>query len=427
MLHAKFAHIERLVKFGVKNIWLHKLRSFLTMLGIVFGVASVIAMLAIGQGASYEAREKIKELGSDNIIIRSVLPPDDATNQQVIFMNVYGLLPDDLDRIGSIPSVRQVIPVWETDDVLWRYEKNIPARLVGTVPECAPAVNMTVSEGRFLQSSDLTGMRPVAVIGAAVRDALFPGEDPLGKTVKLRGNYFTIIGVVARRGVSPVAGMEAEDPNKELYIPLPAARAIFGEYEVHKRSGGMSSWERNWVRFHRFIVRVENTEKVLATAGLIETILNEAHKKKDFEMVVPLQLLQQAEHTKRIFTIVLGSIAAISLLVGGIGIMNIMLATVNERMREIGIRRAVGAKRSDIIVQFLTEAVLLSAVGGFIGVGLGVSIPFLVTAFAGMKTIVTIWSVLLSFIISVTVGVIFGFYPARQAAFLDPIQVLRHD
>ncbi|MCS7179825.1 MAG: FtsX-like permease family protein, partial [bacterium] len=204
-------------------------------------------------------------------------------------------------------------------------------------------------------------------------------------------------------------------------------RSYFGEFEIGSRQGPIIRWERNWVKYHRFIVRVSEPEKILTTSAIIENILKTNHKKDDYEILVPLQLLLQAEHTKRIFNIVLGSIAAISLVVGGIGIMNIMLATVTERTREIGIRRAVGAKRRDIIIQFLLETVILSSVGGFIGILLGVLIPKLVTKFVGMTTVITWWSIVLSFTISVGVGITFGIYPARKAAYLDPIQALRYE
>ncbi|MCM8829231.1 MAG: FtsX-like permease family protein, partial [Candidatus Omnitrophica bacterium] len=197
--------------------------------------------------------------------------------------------------------------------------------------------------------------------------------------------------------------------------------------EVKRGTGGIMSWERNWVQYHRFVVQVSDTEKILVTSSLISDILSQTHKKQDYQIMVPLELLRQAEKTKKIFNIVLGSIAAISLIVGGIGIMNIMLAIVTERTREIGIRRAVGARKRDIINQFLTEAVILSASGGFIGIIVGILIPKAVTRFAGMTTLVTPLSIIISFTISVAVGIGFGLYPARKAAGLDPIQALRYE
>ncbi|HNQ36248.1 MAG TPA: FtsX-like permease family protein, partial [bacterium] len=275
---------------------------------------------------------------------------------------------------------------------------------------------------------ELEGGKPLAVIGASVKKTLFLAENPVGKFVKVKSSYFRVIGVTGEKSVSGAGSQfAAEDINFDIYIPMSTERSIFGEYEIAKGSGNLFDRERNLVKFHRFVARVSEMDKIVDTSTIINGILNTTHKKADYEILVPLQLLQQAEHTTRIFNIVLGSIAAISLLVGGIGIMNIMLATVTERTREIGIRRALGARRRDIINQFLSESVILSALGGLMGVFLGVAVPSLVTRFAGMATIVSVWSILVAFSISVGVGILFGIYPARKAAMLDPIQALRYE
>ncbi len=421
-------HLIRIIRHGWKNIWLHKLRSLLTVLGIVFGVASVIAMLAIGEGASYEARKMIESLGSNNIIIRSVKLPSDAKTQQVSFLGVYGLTDRDLRKLETIPSVIRIVPAWEMEEDVWYYDKNISARVVGTLPEYRDVMNLSIKTGRYFDEIELQNSEPVAIIGSTVRTSLFPVEDPIGKTIKIRSNYFKIIGIAGEKVFAGASeSFMAEDMNIAVYIPLTTTKLFFGEYETKKGSGGIRLWERNWVQFHRFILQVSETDKILTTASLVSDILGQTHKKQDYQIVVPLELLRQAERTKRIFNIVLGSIAAISLIVGGIGIMNIMLAIVTERTREIGIRRAVGAKRRDIINQFLTEAVILSASGGVIGVLLGILIPKAVTKFAGMMTLITPWSILISFCISVAVGITFGLYPARKAAGLDPIQALRYE
>lgn len=417
-------HIIRIVRFGGKNLWLHKLRSLLTMLGIVLGVASVIAMLAIGEGASFEAREKIKELGSNNIIIQSVKPPREATAQTTSFLDVYGLIPSDFRKIASIPSVENIVPTWEIKEEIWRLAKSTPGRVVGTTPDYAETTNMKVKDGgRFINEVDMDMSKSVVVIGSSIKNILFPTTDPIGEKIKIKSNYFTIIGVAEAKVFSQGTGsFEAEDINFDVYLPLNTARAYFGEFDIKLRTR-----QASWVRFHRFVVKVKDINKIMATSALINQILESTHKKPDYEIFVPLALLKQEEHRKRIFSIVLGSIAAISLIVGGVGIMNIMLATVTERTREIGIRRALGAKRKDIIYQFVTEAVILSASGGFIGVALGVIIPKIVSKFAAMTTIITLWSVLLAFFISVAVGITFGIYPARKAALLDPIEALRYE
>jgi len=419
-------HITRIIKAGWKNIYMHKLRSLLTILGIVFGVASVIAMLAIGEGASFEAREKIKELGSHNIIVRAIKPPAESGTQQTVTLAAYGLTPLDLRLIENVPSVEKVIPTWEDKKDAWYLDKSISVRIIGTYPEYPDVMNLEIVDGRFFSSVDYKMSKAFVILGSSVRNQLFPLDEPVGKEVRIGSNYFTVIGVVSERSIVSGVGFEAEDINFDIYMPLTTQRAYYGEYSLGEIRG-MSSTERSWVEYHRFIIKVAETEKIITTAAIIEDILQNAHKLQDYEILVPLQLLKQAEHTTRIFNIVLGAIAAISLIVGGIGIMNIMLATVTERTREIGIRRALGAKRKDIINQFLTEAIILSSIGGFIGVLLGVVIPALVTKFASMVTIVTYFSVIIAFGISVAIGITFGIYPARKAAWLDPIEALRHE
>ncbi len=416
-------HIYRVIRAGWKNIFLYKLRSFLTALGIIFGVASVIAMLAIGQGASHEAMEQIKSLGSDNVIIRAVKPPDQASRQGTR-LEVYGLTRQDIRRIENVPSVEKLVSTWESRRHIWHLDRNISGRVVGTQPDYFDVMNLEAGNGRVFSEVDYWMRRTAAVIGASVKNALFPLEDPVGKQIKIGGSYFTVAGVISPRAADGGSGFEAEDINFDVYIPLTTSRVYFGEFAAGDSGNQM---ERVWVQYHRFIARVRDPEQILTTASIIENILRTLRRTPDYEILVPLQLLIQAEHTSRIFNIVLGAIAAISLVVGGIGIMNIMLATVTERTREIGIRRAVGAKRKDIIHQFLTEAVILSSLGGVIGVLMGIIIPELVTRFAGMTTIITVWSVVLAFCISVAVGITFGLYPARKAANLNPIEALRHE
>lgn len=422
------SHIIRILKAGWKNIYLHKLRSLLTALGIIFGVASVIAMLAIGEGASYEAKEKIKELGSNNIIVKAVKPPTPPGTQQTVLLPVYGLTSEDIRKIETIPSVEKVVPTWEDKRDVWYLEKSTSVRLVGTYPEYPYVTNLHISKGRFFNQLDNELAKPYAVIGSSVKKKLFPLEDAIGKSIRIGSNYFIVIGVAGEKAITSGVGFEAEDINFDVYIPLKTQRIYYGEYTVGERTGaGLRGIERTWVKYHRLIIKVKDMQQIITTAAIVEDILKAGHKQDDYEILVPLQLLKQAEHTARIFNIVLGSIAAISLIVGGIGIMNIMLATVTERTREIGIRRALGAKRSDIIKQFLTEAVILSSTGGFIGVLLGIIIPKIVTKLTNMTTIVTLWSIVIAFSISVAVGITFGIYPARKAAYLDPIQALRYE
>jgi putative ABC transport system permease protein len=419
--------ISRALNLGMKSLMLHKLRSGLTVLGIVFGVCSVIAMLSIGEGASWEAQEQIKEMGSNNIIVRSVKPPEEQQiNSERSYVIEYGLTYDDAERIRhTIPSVVVEAPAREIRQDVFRNTRRSYARILGTVPWYMEVSGVKVAEGRFISDMDLKTSKNVCVLGKGIARDLFLYEDPLGKEIKISTQYYRVVGIMAEKAAKPGGeGKVAVDYNRSLYIPLSAARNRFGEILVKVRTG---SRELERVELHELTCRVKDQEMVEESAKSVEAVLDRFHKKKDYELIVPLELLRRARETKRIFNIVLGSIAAISLLVGGIGIMNIMLASITERTREIGIRRALGAKKRDITIQFLVETVVLSASGGLLGVVFGVIIPYLVTQFFDMKTLVTLWSLFLAFGISAAVGIIFGLYPAMRAANMDPIEALRHE
>jgi len=415
---------------------MHRLRSFLTVLGIVFGVASVIAMLAVGEGASHEAQEQIRRLGSNNIILRSLKPPEEQkTASQRSFVVEYGLTYEDVERVkATIPGVTVVVPARIMRDYVWRNDRRVDCEILGTVPWYPAMHSARLRAGRYFSTSELEGSVNVAVLDSSMAAQLFPIDSPLAGSVRIGSAYYRVIGIMEPEAtVSSAAGSEegaasANDAAKaaacRMYIPLTTAKNRFGETLIKRRSGSM---EAERVELHQATVKVHRQEDVIEVAAIIADLLDSNHKKKDYELVVPLELLRQAERTKRIFNIVLGSIAAISLLVGGIGIMNIMLATVTERTREIGIRRALGAKRRDIVVQFLIETVILSSSGGVIGVALGIAVPFAVTRFAHMVTIITPWSPAIAFSISAFVGTVFGIYPALRAARMDPVEALRHE
>lgn len=425
------AHLRRTFRLALKSLWLHRLRSLLTVLGIVFGVCSVIAMLAIGEGASFEAQEQIKNLGSQNVILRSVKPPEEqkvTEKGSQSYVLQYGLTYTDVKSIrATIPGIAVLVPSRIMHDYVWNISRRVDCDIVGTVPWYPDMRNHHAARGRFFTDADLEASASVCVLGANVAPALFPFDSPLGRDVRVGGDYYRVIGVMEPRG----KGVKADDTpagarasTHEMFIPLETAKTRYGEVLIKMRSG---SFEAERVQLHEVTIKVMNRDRVIEVAEAVKGVLQHHHKKKDYEVVVPLELLKRAERTKQIFNIVLGSIAAISLLVGGIGIMNIMLATVTERTREIGIRRALGAKRRDIITQFLVEAVMLSGAGGLFGVALGITIPLLVTWFAAMKTIITFWSPLLAFTISGLVGVVFGLYPALRAANMDPVEALRHE
>ena len=426
------ARLQRAMRLGIRSLWLHRLRSLLTVLGIVFGVCSVIAMLAIGEGASYEAQEQIKSLGSQNIIIRSVKPPDEqkVSNQgSESYVLQYGVTYADAERItATIPGVTVILPARNIREYVWNISRRVDCEIVGTVPWYPTLRNQRVASGRFFTGNDMAGRASVCVLGAEMVPLLFPLDSPLGKHVRVGGDYYQVIGVMEARGHDAKAEDGAETKDKSaacrMFVPLETVKMRYGEILMRQRAG---SFEAERVELHELTVKVASLEAVIGVAEAIKAVMERNHKKKDYQIDVPLEMLRRAERTKQIFNIVLGSIAAISLLVGGIGIMNIMLASVTERTREIGIRRALGARRRDIIVQFLVETVMLSGIGGILGVLLGITIPFIVSHFAGMKTIITLWSPLLAFTISGLVGVIFGIYPALRAANMDPVEALRHE
>lgn len=415
----------RNIHLGVKNLLLHKLRSFLTMLGVVFGVGSVIAMLAVGEGASQEALARIRQLGSHNIILFTKKPAaDDATRKTRSFLSIYGLLYADCQRITeSFSSVLRVVPgkVIRREGRLG--ERNLDLRLVGTTPAWFDLVRRPLLAGRTLSSLDLETRANVVVLTEYGARRLLAGQACVGQFLRIGSEYFEIIGIV-QSAEGGGGSIQTPDQQTDAYIPLTLARERFGDRYI-KFAAGASV--RELVELHQLIVEVRDLSDVESTAKGIEVLLKRFHRRKDYQVSVPLALLRQAEATRRTFNIVLGSIAGISLLVGGIGIMNIMLASVTERTREIGIRRAIGAKRGQIVMQFIIETVVLSVTGGFIGIGIGLLIPWLITYFAGMPTVVRTGSLFLSLGISVGVGLIFGIYPAFRAASLDPIEALRHE
>ncbi|MGA1980023.1 MAG: ABC transporter permease [Sedimentisphaerales bacterium] len=431
-------HLKRTAKLGIKSLWMHRLRSTLTMLGIIFGVCSVIAMLAIGEGASQAAQEAIKQLGSTNLIIETAKPPEKQTDTgKVETVHKYGLTYVDAESIhNTIPNIQVIVPVREIDRQEVRYlnHPKVAIRIIGTVPWYTETSPVRLIRGRFLSSTDLHHQQKVCVVDEEVARKLFIFDDPMDKDIRTQGNYYRVVGVVgapaSAYGQSGF-GKDMAAPTKpsggvvgNIYVPLTTAKCRFSELSASFSSGSRSI-ER--VELQKIIVKVDSDEQVLPMRDILDASLARLHDKSDYHIVVPLELLRQAARTRRIFSIVLGSIAAISLLVGGIGIMNIMLATVSERTREIGIRRALGARKRDIIVQFLSETLLLTLTGGILGIILGSLIPFLVTYFGRMPTVITAGSLVLAFGISALVGVAFGLYPAYRAANMDPIESLRHE
>lgn len=453
-----FSRLVRTIRLALKSLMLHRLRSGLTMLGIVFGVFSVIAMLAIGEGASNQAQKQVLELGATNIICVSVEPPQQTSTapgqQSAAFVKRYGLLRSDYDLLSStVPSVVKAIPIREIMKESRFRDRAMNTRIVGCTTDYLTVNHLNLAVGRFLTDRDnrLTGN--VAVIAHEVAETLFRFEDPIGQSVTIANEPYRVIGVTQPRTASAAIGgsLSGQDYNKDVYIPLRTMQAHINvnDLDVQRTPGSFSATA---VQLTQITLQVADRDDVKRTADVVRESLAINHsEKKDVDVIVPLELLRQADQIRWIFNIVLGSIAAISLVVGGIGIMNIMLATVTERTREIGIRRALGAKQSDITTQFLTETIVLSGTGGLIGIGLGLATPYIFMGarwvmeyfnifkssgtstsemgrmFAGMEPSVVWWSPLIAFAISVGIGIAFGLYPARSAARLDPIEALRHE
>ncbi len=420
----------RVLSLAIRSLLLHKLRSLLTVMGLVFGVSSVIIMLAVGEGASEKAQRQIQALGANNIIVRSKKPVQQSTkassqdDQEGVL--IYGLTYDDLERIDeTIPTVKMTTPLREFKKKIRYLDREIEGRIVGVTPDYLEMNRLVESEGRFIDDIDLDLRKNICVVGYDAATRLFPYESPVGKSVRV-GNkdYYRIVGTTAFRAPSAGTGssLSAQDFNLDVYIPLTTDRVRFGHLLINDTKGSTTLEQ---LELSQITVAVNSINAVKATARVLESLLGKYHPESDYSITVPLELLEQARETKRIFNLVLGSTAAISLLVGGIGIMNIMLATVTERTREIGIRRALGARKRDIVWQFLVETGVLSVTGSLIGAIIGLLAPQLVSQFSGMETIITPWSMFAAIGVSLLTGVIFGVYPAIRAAALDPIEALR--
>lgn len=435
-------------RLGIKSLLVHPMRSGLTVLGIFIGVASVIWLLAIGEGISQQAQRQIESLGADNIMVRSVKPTklfeDDPS-----FILPYGLLREDYQRlVETIPTIKSAIPIREMRREVRFHDRSVDARLVGCTPEYAEVTRLTVEQGHFITDAELKLRQNHCVLAAKVAERLFPYEEPINKSVYLQEHedYYRVVGVVADRLPTAAIGgsLDAQDFSNDVYIPITTLRTRIGDTVVVRRSG---TREGETIELNQITLRIDSVSNVLRTAQLVEETLDKNHGRlEDVKVIVPLELLEQARTMKMMFMVFMGLIAAISLLVGGIGIMNIMLATVTERTREIGIRRALGARRIDIVRQFLVETVALSIMGGLTGIIAGYGcrwaiggLRWLMQRYAtrlfdslpsvvqDMEPTIVPLSIPLAFGISVAIGVLFGLYPAYRAAQMDPIEALRHE
>ncbi len=403
------------VRVGLDGLYSHKLRTFLTMLGIIFGVAAVVAMQSIGAGAKKELIEAIRLLGVNNIIVKALELEEDELAQE-LEKNPRQLWHGDADALKEIfPEANYVVPIRRQPGNVM-FPKRDRIQVVGTTPELLEVHNHRLIEGRFLIDSDLSGAHNVAVISFAIKRDLFPLATAVGERIKIDNAWFTVVGVVSPpAGGVPGADIQVEDMSRDVYIPLETMRYRFAQEE------GVSPLQE-------IIVQVADEKLVTSMSTAIGRVMQRRHRgAEDFSIIVPIELLRQSQQTQRIFNIVMGAIASISLLVGGIGIMNIMLSNVLERTREIGIRRAVGATRQDVITQFLIEAVMLSLIGGFIGIAIGWGMSWGITLYAGWTTVVGIPAIVMAFGVSSAVGILFGWWPAHKAASTDIINAIRYE
>lgn len=418
-----------LFRLSFHNLLLHKIRSLLTSLGIIFGVGSVISMLAISEGAKKQALDQIAAMGIDKIIVYSKEPPiagkDETSGENASFFKEYGLTVKDYRHLKQFDNVGSIVTMRDARKKLLKGTTRLDLKMVSTEPEFLDATKCNIIEGRWLSSIDMKHKSMVCVIGRNVKRKLFSlGEGAtIGKAIPIETSVFKVVGVMENDVGTQFP--ELKSPNDMILIPTDTSNALFG-YNAMIREGRRG--EEFHVEYDLFIVKVNDVAFIDNTSKRIAAYLRNTHSEtKDWGMKVPLDLLKQKEQTQNIFTVVMGSIAGISLIVGGIGIMNIMLANVYERRKEIGTRRALGAKKKDILFQFLIETVFLTSMGGMIGIALGVGISNLVTYYADWPVMFSYASVLLSITISGFVGIVFGTYPAWKAAQQNPIDVLRSE
>ncbi len=423
-----FSRLLHTIQLGFRSLRLHRLRSILTTLGVVLGVASVIVMLAIGEAARFEALRQLQDLGANTIVLRSVKPQDPVDTKKGNDLTSYGLKRADLERIRmTLPTVSAASPMREYRKTVRVANRKLDTRIVTVTPDFLTDNNIKLQSGRSIESLDEEAFANVCVLGSTAAELLFPTSNPIGRSVNIEdlddNRSYVVIGVTESKSLPGGGGANSEtgDFERVCFIPFRSDRARFGETLITIKSG----YQVEKIEISQITVTVDRMENVARTADVLRSMMSQFHPEGDVTLFVPLDLLRKADETQRLFTLVLGAIAGISLIVGGIGIMNIMLATVTERTKEIGIRRALGAKRSDIAMQFLVEAIVLTCGGGIIGVGIGLAFAEGTRELFGVPTIVKLWSPLVAFGVSVAVGLVSGLYPARRAADLDPIDALR--
>ncbi len=431
---------------AMEGVFANKLRAFLTALGIIFGVAAVIAMLAIGTGAKQSILDQMKLIGTNNIVIESVVQSaeevaetntNNNANQKDMMPWSPGLTLEDARAIKRvIPTIDEISPEIVISTSIIQSAKMEKAKCIGVTNTFFELNNLTLSTGKFFHSKHMDGGKPVCIVGKNIASKFFSSGEVLGKKIKCGNTWLTIIGVLEKRIASKesLENLGIRDYNSDVYIPVSTAllrfknRALVSRDDIKRGDWDEGEKGQNYHQLDRLIIRVDDSKNLQATADVVGRILKRRHHDLlDYEVTVPELLLQQQQKTQDIFNNVLAMIAGISLLVGGIGIMNIMLASVMERIKEIGVRRSLGAKQNDIILQFLFEAIFISLIGGVIGILLGILSANIIADSFNIPAIVSTWSVLLSFGVAAIVGLVFGLFPAQKAALQDPILALRTD
>ncbi len=436
---------------AMEGVFANQLRAILTALGIVFGVGAVIAMLAIGRGAEQSILEQMKLIGTNNIVIKSVIPDQEEedltanaaeatanTNDKEAKPWSPGFTMNDLEAItNTLPNIEKMSPEIELTTNLIAAGRLQKVKCIGVRNDFFELNNLELAAGDLFHYSHFENGLPVCIIGKAIQNKFFSEEDPVGKKLKCGRTWLTIIGVLENR-IATKENLEKlgiRDYNSDVYIPIETALIRFeNRSSVSKGDILRNRWDNNeaqnenYHQLDRAVIRVDKTQYLQASADVIARILKRRHHDRvDFEIQVPELLLQQQQKTQETFNLVLAVIAGISLLVGGIGIMNIMLASVLERIKEIGVRRSMGATQNDIVLQFLFESVFISLIGGLLGIFLGITSANIIASYANIPTIISAWSILLAFGVAASVGLVFGIIPAQRAAYQDPIKALRTD
>jgi len=408
------------LRLGLQNLLRHRLRSLLTMLGMIFGVAAVVSMLSIGAGARQKVMALIEQMGVRNLIVEAKETTEWQAHRKIrkispgLTLKDYRVIEDDVSDIVASTPRKKFTPA----KTIPKSQQDAPV-VYGVTPSYTKIAGLAAVQGRFFDDDEETRAASVCVLGAGAKSSLFGTADPIDKYLKVDEQWFRVIGVAGPQlsSQTEVAGVPAQDVNNVIYVPLNAAilRLENTYSDVRDEIDGI-------------YLNLRADADIRAVAQVVRAVLDTSHHSAgDFSVIVPAELLAEQKRTERLFNAVMVAIASISLLVGGIGIMNIMLASILERTREIGVRRAVGARQSDIVRQFVVEATMISFVGGSFGIVFGFFMSRVIAWLAGWSTIVTASSIVLAFVVSISVGLIFGIYPAVKAARLDPVEAIRYE